>query len=67
MRHLPHGSWMFSWCEHEIDGPPWELKLELIADSTNRWGYLALIRMSNDDPLGLDLNTIDRRVLQLRF
>jgi hypothetical protein len=46
---------------------PWELKLELIADSTNRWGYLALISMSNADPIGLDLNIIDRRVPQRCF
>jgi len=49
---------MFSWCEHEIDGPPWELKLELMNGSMTRWGYLSLIRMSNETPLPLDLNLL---------
>lgn len=58
MRYSPDGSWLFSWFEHEIVEPPWELKLELINGSTNRWGYLSLIRMSNQNPLPLDLNML---------
>jgi len=58
LRYLPDGSWLFSWFEHGIAEPPWELKLELITNSTNRWGYFSLIRMSNEDPLPLDLNTL---------
>ena len=58
MRYLPDGTWLFSWFAHEIAEPPWELKLELINGSTNRWGYLSLIRMSNENPLPLDLNML---------
>ncbi len=58
MHYLPDGSWLLSWFEHEIAEPPWELKLELMTDSTNRWGYFSLIRMSNEDSLLLDLNML---------
>ena len=58
MRYLPDGSWLYSWFGGEIVEPPWELKLELIADSTSHWGYLSLIRMSNENPLPLDLNML---------
>jgi UDP-GlcNAc:undecaprenyl-phosphate/decaprenyl-phosphate GlcNAc-1-phosphate transferase len=58
MRYLPDGTWLYSWFAHEIAEPPWELKLELINGSTNRWGYLSLIRMSNETPLPLDLNML---------
>jgi UDP-GlcNAc:undecaprenyl-phosphate GlcNAc-1-phosphate transferase len=56
--YLPDGSWLFSWFGHGIAEPPWELKLELITNATDRWGYFSLIRMSNEDPLPLDLNTL---------
>ena len=58
MHYLPDGAWLYSWFAHEIAEPPWELKLELINGSTNRWGYLSLIRMSNESPLPLDLNML---------
>jgi len=59
MCYLPDGTWLFSWFAHEIAEPPWELKLELIVDSANRWGYLSLIRMSDENPLPLDLNMLN--------
>jgi UDP-GlcNAc:undecaprenyl-phosphate GlcNAc-1-phosphate transferase len=58
MCYLPDGTWLFSWFAREIAEPPWELKLELINGSTNRWGYLSLIRMSNENPIQLDLNML---------
>ena len=58
MRHLPDGSWFYSWAAEETADPPWELKLELAAGSTGRWGYFSLIRMSHRDPLPLDLNML---------
>jgi UDP-GlcNAc:undecaprenyl-phosphate GlcNAc-1-phosphate transferase len=58
MRYLQDGTWLFSWFEHEIADPQWELKLELVNGSTNRWGYLSLIRMSNLEPLPLDVNML---------
>jgi UDP-GlcNAc:undecaprenyl-phosphate/decaprenyl-phosphate GlcNAc-1-phosphate transferase len=58
MRYLPDGAWLYSWFGHEIAEPPWELKLELMNGSMTRWGYLSLIRMSNETPLPLDLNML---------
>jgi UDP-GlcNAc:undecaprenyl-phosphate GlcNAc-1-phosphate transferase len=62
IRYLPDGTWLFSWFASEITEPPWELKLELVskspASSANCWGYLSLIRMSNDRPVPLDLNVL---------
>ncbi len=59
MHYLPDGTLLFSWFEREIAETPWELKLELIADSRNRWGYISLIRMSSENPLLLDLNMLN--------
>jgi UDP-GlcNAc:undecaprenyl-phosphate GlcNAc-1-phosphate transferase len=58
MEYSPDGSWLLSWCAHEIAEPPWELKLDLMTDSTKRWGYFSLIRMSNEDSLPLDVNML---------
>jgi UDP-GlcNAc:undecaprenyl-phosphate GlcNAc-1-phosphate transferase len=59
LRYLPDGTWLFSWFEREIADPPWELRMELINGSRNRWGYLSLIRMSNENSLPLDLNMLN--------
>jgi len=58
MCYMPDGTWLLSWIANEIAEPAWELKLELINGSPNRWGYLSLIRMSNQDPFPLDLNML---------
>jgi len=58
MSYSSDGTWLYSWCEREISEAPWELKLELMNGGTMRWGYLALIRMSNTEPLPLDLNML---------
>jgi len=58
MTYQPDGTWLFSWLEHEIADPRWELKLELVNGSTNRWGYLSLIRMCDEEPLPLDVNML---------
>jgi UDP-GlcNAc:undecaprenyl-phosphate GlcNAc-1-phosphate transferase len=58
MIYLPDGTWLFSWSDRKIIDPPWELKLELNAGSFIRWGYLSLVRMSNNEPLALDLNML---------
>jgi len=52
------GSWLYSWFGGELTEPPWELKVELIANSADHWGYFSLIRMSDYDPLALDLNLL---------
>jgi hypothetical protein len=58
MQYSPDGSWLLSWYAHEIAEPAWELKLDLATDSTKRWGYFSLIRMSNQDSLPLDVNML---------
>jgi UDP-GlcNAc:undecaprenyl-phosphate/decaprenyl-phosphate GlcNAc-1-phosphate transferase len=58
IRYLPDGTWLFSWFAREISEPPWELKLELVAGSSDRWGYLFLIRMSNENPVPMDVNML---------
>jgi hypothetical protein len=58
MSYSPDGTWLYSWCEREIAEAPWELRLELMNGGTSRWGYLSLIRMSNQNPLALDLNML---------
>ena len=58
MQYSPDGSWLLSWCAHEIGEPSWELKLDLTTNSANRWGYISLIRMSNADSLLLDVNML---------
>ncbi len=58
MQYSPDGSWLLSWCAHEIGEPSWELKLDLMTDSAVRWGYFSLIRMSNEDSLLLDVNLL---------
>jgi len=58
LRYLPDGSWFYSWFGDELAEPPWELKLELIANSADRWGYFSLIRMSDSDSLALDLHLL---------
>jgi hypothetical protein len=58
MSYLPDGAWLYSWCEREIAEAPWELKLELMNGGASRWGYLSLIRMSNQNPVALDLNML---------
>jgi hypothetical protein len=58
MQYSRDGSWLLSWCAHEIGEPSWELKLDLTTDSANRWGYVSLIRMSNADSLLLDVNML---------
>lgn len=58
MSYLPDGTWLYSWCDRDIAEAPWELRLELVNGGTSRWGYLSLIRMSNQNPLAMDLNML---------
>lgn len=58
MSYLPDGTWLYSWCKQDIAEAPWELRLELVNGGTSRWGYLSLIRMSNQNPLAMDLNML---------
>jgi UDP-GlcNAc:undecaprenyl-phosphate GlcNAc-1-phosphate transferase len=54
----PDGNLQFSWSQRTVTEPPWELRLELITSSCERWGYVTFIRMSSSDTLPLDINMI---------
>jgi len=58
MRYSKDGSWLLAWCGHEMGEAAWELKMELMTDATKRWGYFALVRMSDKESLPLDLNML---------
>jgi UDP-GlcNAc:undecaprenyl-phosphate GlcNAc-1-phosphate transferase len=52
------GSWLLTWCGHEMGEAAWELKMELMTDATKRWGYFTLVRMSDKKSLPVDLNML---------
>lgn len=58
MSYEPDGKLLLSWAEAGLDEPPWELRLELMANPKERWGYLSLIRVSDGRPMALDLNVL---------
>jgi len=58
MQYSKDGSWLLTWCGHEMGEAAWELKMELMTDATKRWGYFALVRMSDKESLPLDLNML---------
>ena len=58
MRYEHDGKLLLGWTSHGLDNPPWELRLELITDSHERWGYLSLLRMSDGHAIVLDLNAL---------
>jgi UDP-GlcNAc:undecaprenyl-phosphate/decaprenyl-phosphate GlcNAc-1-phosphate transferase len=58
LRHGSDGNLFFSWSEGQMGEPPWELRLELLTSSQDKWGYLTLIRMSDGEALSLDVNIL---------
>jgi UDP-GlcNAc:undecaprenyl-phosphate GlcNAc-1-phosphate transferase len=58
LRYGPDGNLFFSWSEREMDEPPWELRLELVTSSSQRWGYFSLIRLRSSNALSLDVNVL---------
>jgi UDP-GlcNAc:undecaprenyl-phosphate GlcNAc-1-phosphate transferase len=58
LRYVKDGTWLLSWAEGEIAEAPWELKLELLNGSEDRWGYFSLIRTRNGDSLLMDVNIL---------
>lgn len=58
MNSEPDGKLLLSWSEHGLDDPPWELRLELMSTSSERWGYLSLIRVADGKPIALDVNVL---------
>lgn len=58
MVYEPDGKLVLSWSERGLDDAPWELRLELAMSSSERWGYLSLIRVGDGRPIALDLNVL---------
>jgi len=58
MSYEPDGKLLLSWSEAEINNPPWELRLELVTSSNQRWGYLSLVRLSGEKAIALDVDVL---------
>jgi PHP family Zn ribbon phosphoesterase len=41
-----------------LDDPPWELRLELVTHSKERWGYVSLIPVHEEKKIALDMNVL---------
>lgn len=52
------GNLLFNWSDGKTCEPPWELRLELLTTSYTKWGYLTLIRMSDEYALSVDVNVL---------
>lgn len=59
LQHGNNGGLVFSWSKSKTIKAPWELKLELVSHTTNRWGYLSMIRTSTKEILPLDVNVLN--------
>jgi len=60
LKYEPDGKLLLSWSERGLDDPPWELRLELGADSNERWGYVSLIPVYDEKAIALDMNVLTR-------
>lgn len=58
MNYEPDGKLVLAWSGHGLDDPPWELRLELVSNSSERWGYVSLLRVSDGKPIALDVNVL---------
>ena len=58
LRCVADGDLQLNWSDSELNESPWQLRLELITSSQERWGYLSLMRMSRREPLPLDVNVL---------
>jgi UDP-GlcNAc:undecaprenyl-phosphate/decaprenyl-phosphate GlcNAc-1-phosphate transferase len=58
MSYEPDGKLSFSWSASDINNPPWELRLELVGDSGQCWGYFSLIRLAGHKAMALDLDVL---------
>ena len=53
-----NGRLQMSWSGFENERPSWELTLELVVDSSERWGYVSLVRNSGETAMALDVNIL---------
>jgi UDP-GlcNAc:undecaprenyl-phosphate GlcNAc-1-phosphate transferase len=55
----PSGSLQFLWSQSIVPEPSWELRLELVTNSSERRGYVTFVRMSTSKTLPLDINVLN--------
>jgi len=58
MKYEPDGKLLLSWSEGGLDDRPWELRLELVTNSKERWGYASLIPVCDEKAIALDMNVL---------
>jgi len=58
LKYEPDDKFLLSWSEHGSDDSPWELRLELVTDSKERWGYVSLIPVHDEKAIALDMNVL---------
>jgi len=58
MRYEPDGKLLLSWSKHDLDDSPWELRLELVTASKERWGYVSLVPVCGEKTIALDMNVL---------
>ena len=54
----PDGRLIFHWSTLQVHSPAWELRLEITTTSSQRLGYVSLIRSHSTEPLALDVNVL---------
>lgn len=52
------GKLVLSWAARSLENAPWELRLELISTTHQRWGYLSLFRVTDGRPIAVDVNVL---------
>jgi UDP-GlcNAc:undecaprenyl-phosphate/decaprenyl-phosphate GlcNAc-1-phosphate transferase len=60
MSYEPDGRLFCTWSDSEIAHPNWELTLELLSTTQQRWGYVSLIRLSCGKAIALDMNVLSQ-------
>jgi len=58
LKYEPDGKLLLSWSESGLDDRPWELRLELVTNSKERWGYVSLIPVCDEKAIALDMNVL---------
>jgi UDP-GlcNAc:undecaprenyl-phosphate/decaprenyl-phosphate GlcNAc-1-phosphate transferase len=58
LNYEPDGKLILTWLDRGMEDPPWELRLELVSNAAERWGYLSLVRALDSKPIALDLNVL---------
>lgn len=54
----PDGNLFFLWSRRKVADPSWQLRIQLVTNSSKKWGYLTLLRVSDREALALDINVL---------